>query len=72
MHLSPARGRGRVRGLRTSIPPPHLASPPRGGEEHEDGDVIDFSPYFRLTDVRSTPPKGELMMSGYRRSDTAT
>src|SRR5436190_24064758 len=32
--LSPARGRGRVRGLRTSIPP-HLASPPSGGEEFE-------------------------------------
>jgi hypothetical protein len=32
--LSPARGRGWVRGLRTSIPP-HLASPPSGGEEYE-------------------------------------
>ena len=35
--LSPARGRGRVRGLRTSTPP-HLTSPPSGGEEHE-GDM---------------------------------
>ncbi len=34
MHLSPARGRGWVRGLRTSLPP-HLASPPSGGEELE-------------------------------------
>src|SRR5215208_5499683 len=33
--LSPARGRGWVRGLRTSLPP-HLASPPSGGEETED------------------------------------
>jgi hypothetical protein len=33
--LSPARGRGRVRGLRTSIPP-HLTSPPSGGEEYEE------------------------------------
>jgi len=32
--LSPARGRGWVRGRRTSIPP-HLASPPSGGEEYE-------------------------------------
>src|SRR5215207_601743 len=32
--LSPARGRGWVRGKRTSSPP-HLASPPSGGEEHE-------------------------------------
>ncbi|TMJ23850.1 MAG: hypothetical protein E6G95_18955, partial [Alphaproteobacteria bacterium] len=32
--VSPARGRGRVRGLRTSLPP-HLASPPSGGEEYE-------------------------------------
>jgi hypothetical protein len=32
--LSPARGRGWERGLRTSIPP-LLASPPSGGEEHE-------------------------------------
>ena len=30
--LSPARGRGRERGLRTSLPP-LLASPPSGGEE---------------------------------------
>src|SRR5215218_7858164 len=36
MLLSPARGRGWVRGRRTSIPP-HLASPPSGGEEHERG-----------------------------------
>jgi len=34
MLLSPARGRGGERGLRTSIPP-LLASPPSGGEEHE-------------------------------------
>src|ERR1700722_1669645 len=32
--LSPARGRGGERGLRTSLPP-LLASPPNGGEEHE-------------------------------------
>ena len=32
--LSPARGRGWVRGPRTSIPP-HLTSPPSGGEEPE-------------------------------------
>src|SRR4051794_24687531 len=32
--LSPARGRGWVRGMRTSLPP-HLASPPSGGEELE-------------------------------------
>ena len=32
--LSPARGRGWVRGMRTSLPP-HLASPPSGGEEFE-------------------------------------
>src|SRR5262249_52387085 len=32
--LSPARGRGWERGLRTSIPP-LLTSPPSGGEEHE-------------------------------------
>jgi len=32
--LSPARRRGWVRGLRTSIPP-HLTSPPGGGEELE-------------------------------------
>ena len=34
MLLSPARGRGWERGLRTSIPP-LLASPPSGGEELE-------------------------------------
>jgi hypothetical protein len=34
MVLSLARGRGWVRGMRTSLPP-HLASPPSGGEEHE-------------------------------------
>src|SRR5580704_4492577 len=32
--LSPARGRGWVRGIRTSLPP-LLASPPSGGEEFE-------------------------------------
>jgi hypothetical protein len=32
--LSPARGRGGERGLRTSIPP-LLTSPPSGGEELE-------------------------------------
>src|SRR6202048_3817296 len=32
--LSPAGGRGRVRGIRTSLPP-HLTSPPGGGEEFE-------------------------------------
>src|SRR5262249_6267145 len=32
--LSPARGRGWERGLRT-LSPPLLASPPSGGEEHE-------------------------------------
>src|SRR5258708_38374639 len=32
--LTPARGRGWVRGMRTSLPP-HLASPPSGGEEFE-------------------------------------
>src|SRR5271170_7944718 len=30
--LFPARGRGWVRGMRTSLPP-HLVSPPSGGEE---------------------------------------
>jgi hypothetical protein len=37
--LSPARGRGGVRGMRTigrSSKPPHLASPPSGGEEYEE------------------------------------
>jgi hypothetical protein len=34
MLLSPARGRGGVRGQRTSIPP-HLTSLPGGGEEYE-------------------------------------
>jgi hypothetical protein len=32
--LSPARGRGWVRGLHPSLPP-HLTSPPSGGEEYE-------------------------------------
>src|SRR5215475_6516577 len=32
--LSPARGRGRVRGKRCASPP-HLTSPPCGGEEYE-------------------------------------
>jgi hypothetical protein len=36
--LSPARGRGGERGLRTSIPP-LLTSPPSGGEEHEGSDT---------------------------------
>src|SRR5580704_9254826 len=36
--LSPARGRGWVRGLRTIFDAPHLASPPNGGEEHERGE----------------------------------
>src|SRR5207342_315816 len=35
--LSPARGRGWVRGKRTSLPP-HLTSPPSGGEEFEFGE----------------------------------
>jgi hypothetical protein len=34
MLLSPARGRGGERGLRTSFPP-LLTSPPSGGEEYE-------------------------------------
>src|SRR5207302_4945156 len=34
IHLSPARGRGRVRGRRTFCPP-HLTSPPSGGEEQQ-------------------------------------
>src|SRR6185437_2604843 len=33
--LSPARGRGWERGLRTAIAPPLLTSPPRGGEEYD-------------------------------------
>src|SRR5262245_37635244 len=33
--LSPARGRGRVRGLQESFRPPLLTSPPCGGEEFE-------------------------------------
>src|SRR5216684_9328074 len=37
MLLSLARGRGWVRGLRQLVQPPHLASPPSGGEEHESG-----------------------------------
>ena len=36
--LSPVRGRGRVRGLQSSSPP-HLTSPPSGGEEYE-GDGV--------------------------------
>jgi hypothetical protein len=35
MLLSPARGRGWVRGHRQLVQPPHLTSPPSGGEELE-------------------------------------
>jgi hypothetical protein len=35
MLLSPDRGRGWVRGLHELSKPPHLASPPSGGEESE-------------------------------------
>src|SRR5262249_16117087 len=37
MLLSPARGRGWVRGLRQLLQPPHLTSPPCGGGEYEGG-----------------------------------
>src|SRR5829696_5557961 len=35
MFLSPARGRGWVRGLQAAFEAPQLTSPPGGGEEHE-------------------------------------
>src|SRR3979490_2032592 len=38
MLLCPAGGRGWVRGLRQLVQPPHLSSPPSGGEEHERGE----------------------------------
>src|ERR687898_1112894 len=41
MLLSPVGGRGWVRAQRTSIPP-HLASPPSGGEEYEGGGERDL------------------------------
>src|SRR5688572_16961202 len=48
--LSPARGRGWVRGLHGLSMPPHLASPPSGGEELEpyrDGEENCFMPHER-------------------------
>src|SRR5215203_2825034 len=44
MLLSPVRGRGWVRGLHELSMPPHLASPPSGGEELETDSIASGNP----------------------------